>query len=143
MTRGATLLEILVVTALVGLVAAIALPRLRGTRDRLVLARTVNEVRAFYHQGRLASILAGRRVRLDIAADSLVASYERPGGDSVFLRRPGPSRFGVTLQVSNPAIRFFAGGIAAGPGNSTLAFGLGAAADTLVSSRLGRLRRTR
>lgn len=143
MTRGVTLIEILVVLTILALAAALAWPPARNIRDRFLVARAVNDVRGFYHQGRLASILAGRRVRLDVAADSLVASFEATAGDSVFLRRPGPASHGVALGVSNPVIRFFVGGIAAGPGNSTLAFGRGAVTDTLVTSRLGRIRRVR
>lgn len=141
MTRGVTLVEIVVVLTLLAVVAALALAPVGAARDRLLVGRAVNDVRRFYHQARLASILGGQRVRLDVWPDSLVASAERPGADSVLLRQAGPARLGVVLVVSNPTIRFFAGGIAAGPGNSTLTFRRGAAADTLVTSRLGRIRR--
>ena len=143
MTRGFTLVEILIAVVVITVAAAVVSPTVGRWRDRLLVARALNDVRAFYHHGRLASIVGGRRVRLVFTADSLVAVVELPAGDSLLLRRPGPSALGVSLTASNSTVRFYAGGVAAGPGNTTLVFGRGAVADTLVTSRLGRIRRAR
>ncbi|MFB3112362.1 MAG: hypothetical protein ACE10G_10045, partial [Gemmatimonadales bacterium] len=63
--------------------------------------------------------------------------------DSAFLVVSGPATYGDSLRVSRPVIRFQATGLGLGGANTQLVLRRGAAADSLATSRLGRIRRIR
>jgi hypothetical protein len=69
-----------------------------------------------------------------------VAVYEA-ALDSTFLVRPGPARHGVVLLASRAVIRLDPTGLGFGAANSTLVLRRGAVAESLTTSRLGRLKR--
>ena len=140
MRRGFTLLELLVVLVMFGILLAVFAPRWSGQRDRLAVHRATTEVASFYHAARYGAILRARPVRLEFAAASLRATYESPT-DSTFLERPGPDRHGVTLEASRAVIRIGPDGLGFGAANTRLVLRRGASADTLTTSRLGRIRR--
>jgi prepilin-type N-terminal cleavage/methylation domain-containing protein len=140
MSRGFSLLELLVVLVIVGVLVALVAPRWATQRDRLAVHRATTEVAGFYHAARYAAILRARQVRLEFATNALHATYEGRA-DSTFLVRAGPGRHGVTLEASRPVIRIGPDGLGAGAANTRLVLRRGAAADTLTTSRLGRLRR--
>lgn len=139
MRRGVTLLELIVVLAMIGLLLALALPRLAGWLDWLAVDRATQEVAAFHRTARFAAILRSQPVRLDFSADSLRATLEGPT-DSVFLRWPGPKRLGVSLTASRASIRFQANGLGLGAADTKLVLRRGAEAESLTTSRLGRLK---
>jgi prepilin-type N-terminal cleavage/methylation domain-containing protein len=140
MRRGFTLLEVVAVLAVVGVVLAITAPRLASWKDRLAVERATGEIVSFYWQARTSAIFRGTRVRLTFGGDSLQASFEGVT-DSVFLTRPGPSRHGVSLIVSRPVIRVYANGFGLGAANTKIVLRRGVAAESLTTSRLGRLKR--
>ncbi len=55
--------------------------------------------------------------------------------------RPGPARHGVTLTASRSVIRIYSNGMGLGAANTKLVVRRGAAAESLTTSRLGRLKR--
>lgn len=140
MRRGFTLLEVLIAITLMAIVTAAALPRWSRVQDRLAVARASSRAASFYHVARYAAIMRAQRVRLEFGATELRAVYEGVR-DSVFLRWPGPAQDGVALAVSRPVIRIAANGLGHGAANTRLILRRGAAADTLTTSRLGRLKR--
>ncbi len=140
MRRGVTLLEVVAVLAIVGIVMAIAAPSVATWKDKLAVERATGEVVSFYWQARTSALFRGTRVRLEFGVDSLQASFEGVT-DSVFLTRPGPSRHGVSLRVSRPVIRVYPNGFGLGAANTKLVLWRGAAAESLTTSRLGRLKR--
>jgi prepilin-type N-terminal cleavage/methylation domain-containing protein len=140
MRRGFSLLELVVVLGVTGTLLAIAVPPVVRWRDGATVRQAAWEVISFYHTARYAAILRATRVRLEFAPDTLTAVYEG-ATDSTFLGRSGPSRLGVALTVTRPVIEIAPNGLGWGAANTTLVFRRGAAADTLTTSRLGRLRR--
>jgi Tfp pilus assembly protein FimT len=141
MRRGATLLELASVLALVGVLALMALPRLSGWNDRLVTRRAALDLAAFYNRARFAAIFRGSVVRVEFGADSLRAVLE-DGADSTILIWPGPARRrGTHFHASRPVVWIDANGLGWGAANTKLVVWRGAAADSLTTSRLGRLRR--
>jgi len=140
MHRGFTLLELLIVLAILGILLALLAPRWSRQRDRLAVHRAATEVGSFYHTARFAAILRARQVRMEFAADGLRAVYEGVT-DSTFLARAGPDRHGVALEASRAVIRIGPDGLGSGAANTRLVLRRGAAADTLTTSRLGRLKR--
>lgn len=140
MRRGVTLLEVIAVLAVVGVVLAITAPRLTSWKDRLAVERATGEIVSFYWQARTSAIFRGTRVRLTLGGDSLQASFEGVT-DSIFLTRSGPRRHGVSLIVSRPVIRIYANGFGLGAANTKIVLRRGVAAESLTTSRLGRLKR--
>jgi prepilin-type N-terminal cleavage/methylation domain-containing protein len=140
MRRGVTLYELLAVVTLMGLVAAFGIPRLAGWLDRIATDRAARELASFYHRARLAAVFRSTRVRLEFSADSLRAVFEGVE-DSTFIALPGPAQHGVTLRVSRPVIRIHPNGFGWGAANTKLVVRRGAAAESLTTSRLGRLKR--
>jgi prepilin-type N-terminal cleavage/methylation domain-containing protein len=140
MRRGFSLLELVVVLGVTGTLLAIAVPPLVSWRESAAVREASWEVISFYHTARYAAMLRATRVRLEFGPDTLRAVYEGLT-DSTFLMRSGPSRLGVALTVTRPVIEIAPNGLGWGAANTTLVFRRGAAADTLTTSRLGRLRR--
>lgn len=126
--------------AIIGLVSALALPRLSGWSDRLATERAAREVASFYASARFAAIQRGTRVRMQFSTDSLVAVYEGVR-DSTFLSWPGPVHLGVALRASRAVIRIYPNGIGLGAANTKIVVSRGAAAESLTTSRLGRIKR--
>jgi prepilin-type N-terminal cleavage/methylation domain-containing protein len=139
MRAGFTLPELAAVIVIVGLLTAVAVPRLTGWNDRLATHRAAAEVVAFYGRARFAAIQRGTGVRLTFGADSLIAVYEGLR-DSTVLVWPGPRHLGVVLQVSRSAIRIYPNGLGWGAANTKIVLHRGAAAESLTTSRLGRLK---
>jgi prepilin-type N-terminal cleavage/methylation domain-containing protein len=129
MRRGFSLLELVVVLSVTGTLLAIAVPPLVRWRESAAVRQASWEVISFYHTARYAAILRATRVRLEFGPDTLKAVYE------------GPSDSTVALTVTRPVIEIAPNGLGWGAANTTLVFRRGAAADTLTTSRLGRLRR--
>jgi prepilin-type N-terminal cleavage/methylation domain-containing protein len=142
MRRGTTLVELVIVLTLIGLLSALAVPRLAGLLDGLAVRRAVDETVVFYGAARLGAMVRGSRVRIEFTPDSMVAVYET-SNDSVFLRRDGPASHGVELGSSRTVIRIHPTGIGSGGSNTKLVFRRGEYAESLTTSRLGRLKKWR
>lgn len=140
MRRGFTLIELLIVICIIGVVAGIGAARIGPMVDRLAVARAVNRMTAFYNTGRMSAVWKGSRVRMELGTDSLVGVFEGQT-DSTFLVMSGPAADGVSLTVSRPVVRIQPNGLGLGAANTKLVFKRGEAADSLATSRLGRLRR--
>jgi hypothetical protein len=106
----------------------------------VAVSRATSEVASFYHQARYGAILRAQMVRMEFGSEALRAVYEG-ARDSTFILRPGPSRHGVLLEGSRTVLRIGPNGIGYGAANTTLVLRRGAVADTLTTSRLGRLKR--
>lgn len=134
--------ELAMVLAIVGALSALAFPRAGGWLDRIAVSRAAGEVEGFYQTARFAAIFRSQRVRLEFRPDSLLAVSEGPS-DSVFLRWPGPARHGVGLTVTRATIEIQPNGLGFGAANTKIVLRRGMAAESLTTSRLGRLRRWR
>jgi type IV fimbrial biogenesis protein FimT len=140
MIRGFTLVELLVAITIVALMAAIGFPSLTRQMDRLAVNRAAVDLSATYQSARLWAVYHGSRVRIEFSETSLRGVAEG-AADSLFLSVPGPARYGVRLTASRPTIRIGPTGIGLGGANTKLVLVRGAVAESLATSRLGRLRR--
>jgi prepilin-type N-terminal cleavage/methylation domain-containing protein len=140
MRRGMSLVELTIVLSLIGSALLLTLPTIRGWGDRLAVRRASLEIAGFYQTARWAAVYRSSRVLVEFGPESLQAAYEGTE-DSLFLARPGPARHGVSMTVTRPEIRVRPSGLGWGAANTKLVLRRGAAAESLTTSRLGRLRR--
>ena len=137
-----TLIETVIVLTLVGLLTLGFAPRLGDWMDRLAVRRAADELAEFYSAARFGALLRGSRVRIELTPDSLRAIYES-ASDSVFMRQEGPAGSDVSLSTSRLVLRILPTGLGAGGSNTTLVLRRGVHAESLTTSRLGRLKRWR
>jgi len=142
MRRGVTLIELVVVLAIVGVLLGLAFPRMATWLDVMAVDRAALEIVSFHHEAQFAAMLRAERVRLRFTEDSLTAAFEGVR-DSTFIARAGPARHGVRLTATRPEIRFYPTGLGFGAANTKIVLRRGAAVDSLTTSRLGRLKRWR
>ena len=142
MRRGFTLLELVVVLALVALVTTFALTRLVPLLDWIAADGAARDVTTAIAVARSAAVMRGSRARLRIAADSLRIDREDAAGWEPYARWAGPASAGVTLTVTNPEIVFSPIGIAWGLSNTRIVLHRGSQIETITTSRLGRVRRS-
>jgi len=140
--RGVTLLELATVLAIVGVLSALAFPRAANWLDAIAVSRAAGEIASFYQTARFGAIFRSQRVRVELGQDTLRAVFEGPS-DSVFLRWSGPARHGVSLVASRAVIWIQPNGLGLGAANTKLVLKKGMAAESVTTSRLGRLKRWR
>lgn len=136
---GTTLLELTVVLAILGLCAAIVLPRLGAQRDRVAVEAAAASVTGALTTARAAALRAARvtAMRFDTGNATIVVQADR---DTLVHRQLGTVH-GVRLVVSRDSIAFAPNGLGYGAANTQVIVVRGAAAETVTVSRLGRWRR--
>lgn len=135
--QGTLLLELALTCALVGIVAAIAVPNVRAIRDRYGVRSARQDVvlglwaarRAATMRGTNASfIVDARTARVRVLADS----------DTVFSRDLA-TLHGVTVSVTRDSVTYGPTGLGYGAANTRIVVARGGRADTITTSRLGRV----
>lgn len=137
--RGATtLVELLVIVALIALVSGFVLPPLKRSFDRLKTRAAAQETMTAFFTARASAIALGRRtaVVLDEAKGRVLVVA---GGDTLLVRaiRTG---HGVTMTASRDSMAFFPDGLGLGGANLNVVLTRGAASDTVIVSREGRVK---
>jgi prepilin-type N-terminal cleavage/methylation domain-containing protein len=137
MRSAFTLLELLIVCAIIGIAAAIAAPVLRPVRDSLAVEAAARDVLNAFAMGRLAALRhGGAELRLDTLGVEV-----RARGNVLYARNVADAH-GVRMRATPAVVRYAATGLATGLSNGTIIMERGRAADTVLVSRLGRARRT-
>jgi Tfp pilus assembly protein FimT len=136
--RGTTLLELVLVCAVVALLAAVALPRTRRLVDQIEVRGAADELRALCAAARQLAVLRGQPVTLIVDATAGTATVIATP-DTITQRRVAAA-FGVRLHASRDAITYAPTGLGYGVSNLSIVITRGAATDTLFVSRLGRVR---
>ncbi len=136
--RAFTLVELLLWIVLAGLTTGFGIHQLGKRLDRLATRAAIAEAGALVAQARDEAVAQHAPVSLLI--DSGAASIElRARGRRLALHRLGGAG-GLVLSASRDSIAFDVRGLGYGAANLTLVARRGDAADTLVVSRLGRVR---
>jgi len=128
-----------IVLVIIGLLSVIAVREAGHYLDRLAARSAVSEAAEVIHQARddALALHAVVSVRIDTARDELAL---RSRGRSLAVHALGHAH-GVALTASRDSLAFDARGLGYGASNLTLIARRGRAAETLVVSRLGRVRR--
>ncbi|HUF26351.1 MAG TPA: hypothetical protein VMM18_05145 [Gemmatimonadaceae bacterium] len=136
---GATLLEAMVVVSFLAILATLSIPRAAALLDRARVTAATNEAAATFGVARHLAIRHARRstVLIDPVPGTLTV---RVGLDTVH-HRPLAATHRVALRATRDSMSYHPTGVGYGAANLTLVIERGSAADTVVVSRLGRVRR--
>lgn len=142
MTRGFTLVELLLAVALLALVTGIAIPRLQRPLDRLAVERAAYDLAAAHFRARTTAIARNSVTLLMVSPDSIRMRI-MAGRDTVARwAREGGATYGVQVTGSSRWLRFHPAGIGFGLANGSWTLSRGATQRRVIVSRLGRLRVT-
>ena len=136
--RGFSLIELVLVMTLAGMVCLTVVQALTLQLDRMAVRNAIAEAAGALARAR-DEALARRavvRVRIDTGQRTLIV---RSGNEHIARHAFGHAH-GVTLTTTRDSIAFDVRGLGHGAANLTLVARRGRAADTLVVSRLGRVR---
>jgi Tfp pilus assembly protein FimT len=135
--RGTMLVELVLTLVIIAIVTAMAVPSVRTIADRMSLRRATHDVVLGLWAARNAATVRGDYVSfvLDAPAGRLrVVS----GADTVYFRDLA-ARHGVTLDVTRDSITYAPNGIGYGAANTRIIVARGGKADTITTSRMGRV----
>ena len=136
--HGFTMVETTLVIALSSALAAVSLPRAWSFIDRIEVRGAVTEIEAMFSLARHTAIARGSQVSLDIDQPRKTVSL-RSGTETLRTREVGLAH-GVGLSTNRASITYSPIGVGYGAANLSLIVYRGRAADTVVVSRLGRVR---
>jgi Tfp pilus assembly protein FimT len=138
MRRGYSLLQMLVVLAIIAVLCGISIPRLSDARDRSAVRGAATQVVTAFALARSAAVLRASRVAViidpDVATLRVLAESE-----TLHVRELRPE-FGVSLAATRDSVAYGPTGRGYGAANSSIILRRGSAADTVLVSRLGRVR---
>ncbi len=140
--RGATLLELLSVLAIVGIMTAMLLPPASRAFDRAEVRAAADRYAIVFEAARGLAVDQGRfsRVEVDTARVEVALLLADTVGAFTTLRTWQLGA--VSVRTSQPVVAFSPLGMGWGASNTRLVFARAAAAETLTVSRTGRLRRS-
>jgi prepilin-type N-terminal cleavage/methylation domain len=136
--RGFTLIETTIVVALATTLFAIAVPRAEAFVDRIEVHGAVREIESLFSLARHAAIARAAQVTLDIDVARRTISVNQ--GAEVIRSRAVGSAHGVDLSTNRTSITYSAIGVGYGAANFSLIVSRRGVVDTIVVSRLGRVR---
>lgn len=135
---GFTLLELVLVLMLVGVLLALAVPRLSALRDRSAVGSAMSELGTSFSTAREAAM--SRRATVAVLLDTAAGAVEVRSAGQSLLRRPLRSIYGIVLSSNRDSAVYDARGLGYGVTNLTIIVRRGTMVDTLTMSRLGRVR---
>ena len=137
--RGVTLIELLLALTVLGVMISIAIPRTSAVVDRLRVRGAAQDVMLG-----LASARAAAARRSDFTSFIVDPRAGRVRvvcrGETLFERDIARTR-GVRLEATRESITYAPTGMGWGAANTTVVVSRGGHTDTIVTSRLGRVRR--
>jgi prepilin-type N-terminal cleavage/methylation domain-containing protein len=138
MRRAFTLVELMLVLAVLGVLLGIAIPGLSQVLDRIEVEAAAAHIVAAHQRARLLAITHGQVVKLSIDG-ARIAIYPRSGLVPLW-SGSGPSEDRVTLAGPARQFTFSPEGFTLGLSNASLQLVRGTSRRTVVISRLGRIR---
>ncbi len=134
-----TLPELLIVLAMIGTLLALAVPPLAASADRAAVHAAARDIETLFADARGQAL--ARQVAVWIRFDGASGQVRlRVPGVGTRIRGVG-SQYGVAVTASRDSMSYDAFGLGYGGANLTVVVARGRARDSLVVSRLGRVRR--
>ena len=135
---GVTLVELCLVLALVGILASIAMTQVARYLERAAARAAVAEAAAVVLRARDEAM--AQRAPVSVHIDTAAAALELSSRGVVLSRAALGHAHGVALSTTRDSLTYDVRGLGYGAANLTLVARRGAAAESLVVSRLGRVR---
>ncbi len=140
MSRGFSLVELLLAILIVGLLLGITVPTLGPALDRLAVEQAAAELVAAHDRARIIAILESRVVLLTIRPDSLVIQVVNGANTLPRWAAAGPQSEGIALIGPMRSLIFAPIGTTMGFSNATYSLSRGASSRQVIVSRYGRVR---
>ena len=136
--RGASLTELLITLSLLGVLTSIAVPRASQLADRVSVKGAAQDVVATLSAARAAA--SRRSAYVSFVADPRTGHVRIVSAGEVLAEHDLARTRGVRLDASRESVTFAPGGLGWGAANTTVVVSKGTRSDTVVMSRLGRVR---
>jgi prepilin-type N-terminal cleavage/methylation domain-containing protein len=136
--QGLTLVELCLVLTIIGLVTTMAVRQLGLYLDRAAARAAVVEAAAVVARARDEAV--AQRIPVSVRFDTGADALELRMGGVVLSRAALGQAHGVSLSANRDSLAYDLRGLGYGAANLTLVARRGRAVDSLVVSRLGRLR---
>ena len=138
MKNGLTLVELLLVIALIGIIGTFAVSNVGGRLDSLAVNSAAADVTSAFAVARNAAIARATytTVHVDSSRQAVTVSMN---GDTLVTRLVGAVH-GVAIRSNRDSLAYNPIGHGFGASNQTIVISRGNASDTVVVSRLGRVR---
>ena len=130
-------IELLLTLVLIGIVTSIAVPSVRKSIDRLNRKSATHDVILGLWAARNAATMRGEYVSFVVDAPKGRVRVVS-GIDTIFFRDLAAKR-GVQLDVTRDSITYAPTGVGYGAANTRIVVSRGRKADTITTSRLGRV----
>jgi len=127
-----------IVVAMVGLLLAIALPRVAAVRDRASVRAAMTDLSAAFSMARRTAL--SRRALVSVVLDTASGTVEVHSGNTRLWRRTLGGSYGIVLGANRDSAVYDPRGLGYGVSNLSLSVRRGEMVDTLTMSRLGRVR---
>ena len=141
MRHGFTLPELLSVIVIIGILLSVVTPPLGRALDQAAVHEGVERFAALHATTRQLAISRNTLARLEVDRAQRAAAISVRRTPVVWDTVGSYSLGSASIACSNPTIVFGPLGLGYGTSNTRLIFSRGAAADTVTTSRTGRLRR--
>ena len=138
MRRGVTLLEVAVVVVLIALISAIAVPAILRRLDRSKVRHASSEIVSALGLARTTAV--AREEFASVLVDGAHATITVVSGSDTLLTRLLGDVYGVELRSNRDSSTYGPTGLGFGAANQSIIIQRGGAVDTVVISRLGRVR---
>ena len=139
MRHGTTLPEMMIVLCVLGIVTVVAGLGVAALRDRISVRGAATEAATTFAVARRWAL--SRSVRTAVDIDTATATLIVRSFDDTVARRALGASYEVSLTSTRDSMAYAPNGLGYGASNLTLVLRRGASAETLVVSRLGRVRR--
>lgn len=133
-----TLAELIVVVALIALVSGFVLPPFKRAFDRIQTRGAARETMMAFFVARAEAIASGRRT--SVLMDATMARLLVVSGRDTLMIRPVGVEHGVSMTTTRDSMAFYPDGLGLGAANVSVIFARGAAVDTVIVSREGRVK---
>jgi len=136
--HGFTIIELCIVITIASALFAIAIPKAWGFIDAIEVRGAVTEIESLFSLARHSAIARGAQATLEIDAARGTVLL-RSGAEIIRAREVGAAH-GVTLSTNRTAVTYSPIGVGYGAANLSLVVSRNKVVDTIVVSRLGRVR---
>ncbi len=135
---GALLLELILTMTLRGIVMTVAVPSLQAMVERMSVKGATHDVVLGLWAARNAAIMRSSAYASFVVDSKSGRGRVVSGGDTLFARDLTATR-GVKVDVSRASITYGPTGMGYGAANTRIVVSRGQRADTITTSRLGRV----